>query len=177
MNFEEILEKTDTTLKSRQQAAVLFLKHPQFLKFCVMIIQKARPLSVKALFILEVLSRQNFEILIPFIPDLIRSGKYHSDSACRRCLAKIYGLALENNFSSSTLNLSPELKKEILELSFTWLVSEEKVAVKVFSMQNIYELRNEDSWVKEELKGILEKDIQKSTAGYRSRASKILRKL
>ena len=178
MTAKEILINTDATINKRKQAADLLLKSPKLLRDFIEIVVTAKDLSVKAAYVIEVLSRQNFEIISQYIPALIPSGKKQTDSSARRCLAKIYNLALNKHYdSNSNFCLSEDLKKEILELSFLWLGSKEKAALQVFSMQNIYDLKDEASWIKEELKGILEKDIMNSSAGYKSRASKILRKL
>ena len=173
MNAEIILVKTDASLEKRETAAQLLFESPSFLAETVTMITEPQDLSLKALMVIEVFSRKYFEKLKPFMADIIYAGKIYSDSSSRRCLAKLFGLGIKQDDDV----LSQELKKEILELSFLWLVSNEKAAVKVFSMQNIYDLRHEESWIEPELKGILEKDITTSSPGYRSRAAKILRKL
>ncbi|MGA8853023.1 MAG: hypothetical protein WB492_02485, partial [Christiangramia sp.] len=134
--------------------------------------------SLKCLMALEMLGRNNFQFLRPYSSQLILSGKLFSDSSSKRCLAKLYGLIIDEHLNKqSEFKLTRNLKQEILELNFNWLLSQEKVAVKVFSIQNIYDLRHEEDWIGEELKGILEKEILNSSAGYKSRATKILRKL
>ena len=179
MNTEDLLKKTDASLIRREQTANILLQNPLILKETIAIIRKKeKDLNLKALMAVEVLARNHFEVLHRFVPELVNSGKLYSDSSSRRCLAKIYMFSIESDLMhSSEFNLNSELKKQVLELSFLWLIDKEKTAVKVFSMQNIFQLRHEEPWVREELKGIIEKGLPKSSAGYRSRATKILRKL
>jgi len=179
MAAEKVLTRMDATLSNRESAADIILKEQAVLKQTItFIIQKEKDLCLKALMAIEVLARNNFHAIHIFIAELVHSGKLYSDSSSRRCLAKIYGFAIkEDSNEISKFRLNSEIKKEIIALSFLWLVSKEKTAVLVFSMQNLYELRQEEKWITNELQGILEKELPNSSAGYRSRGRKILRKL
>ncbi|SDR85343.1 hypothetical protein [Gramella sp. MAR_2010_147] len=179
MKIESILLNIDSTLATREAAAHFILKHPQYLPQTITIItEKKKDLSLKALMALEILSRNNFKNIQRYTPELVHSGKLYNDSASRRYLSKIYGKAiLACSDMKYNYNLTSVLKKEIIELSFLWLISKEETAVKVFSMQNLYDLRNEQPWISEELKAIIEKEFPVSSQGFKPRATKILRKL
>ena len=179
MRIESLLMNMDNSISSRSKIAGILAQDPEYLNECIeVIVWHNDDFSLKCLMAIEMLSRNNFQLLKPYSSQFILSGKLFSDSSSRRCLAKIYGLIIGDHRSkNSEFELTRNLKQELLELNFKWLLSEEKVAVKVFSMQNIYDLRYEEDWIGTELKGILEKEILKSSAGYKSRAIKILRKL
>ena len=179
MIIQDILNKTDATLNKRTLASQKLIESEELRKQAVELIKnKDKDFSLKALMVLEVLGRDHFKMLEPYIPSLIKYGKLYTDSSSRRCFSKIYNFAINSDKSSEThFNLSTQSKLEIIEQSFLWLVSIEKTAVKVFSMQNIFELREEVPWISDQLKGILEKDIVHSSAGFKSRGIKILRKL
>ena len=176
MTAESILKNTDTSLKQRQQAAQLLLNHPAQIESIINIITHPQEFSVIATMVTEVLSRKNIEKIEPYLPQLIQAGKLYNDASARRGLARIYGLAV-TRYNKDEIFISTKLKNTILELSFSWLISGEKTAEKVFSMQNIFDLRAEEDWIAPELRGILEKEIATESAGYKSRAKKILRKL
>jgi len=179
MKIQEILDRTNATLDKRTLASQKLIESEELRKQTLELIKTHdKDFSLKALMVLEVLGREHFEMLEPSIPFLIMYGKLYKDSSSRRCFSKIYNFAIKSDRSPEThFNLTRQSKSEIIEQSFLWLVSQEATAVKVFSMQNIFELREEESWISEQLKGILEKDMTRSSAGYNSRGIKILRKL
>ncbi len=179
MKIQEILNKTDATLIKRTMASQKLIESEELRKQAVELIKnRDTEYSLKALMVLEVFAREHFEYLKPYLPSLIIYGKEYNDSSSRRCLSKIYNFAINSaNKFESNFNLSNQSKSGIIEQSFLWLVSKEKTAVKVFCMQNLYELREEKHWISDQLKGILEKDMAQSSAGFKSRGIKILRKL
>lgn len=178
MTAESLLNNMDATLFKRVSVADKLSKNQNLLEDFIEIISNGEELSLKALMAVEVLGRNEFQKLRPYMPEIISSAKLYLNSSSRRCLAKIFSFAIKTTFKSQDkVLLTSDLKIEISELSFLWLISDEKTAVKVFSMQNLYELRHEAQWIKEELKGIIEKALPSSSAGYKSRAVKILRKL
>lgn len=179
MSIEKVLMETDFTLAKRKSAAQKILDNPDDLQETMDIItRKDKELFLKALMTLEVLSRDSFKTIQRYSCQLIYSGKLYDDSASRRNLSKIYGHAIRASINSeNNYNLTSALKKEIIDLSFLWLISKEETAVKVFSMQNLYDLRNEEPWISEDLKAIIEKEFPNSSQGFKPKATKILRKL
>lgn len=178
MTAEQILSNVDASLQKREKAAEILASSEGLRRQSLTIIKNKTDLSLKALMVFEILGRMDFKLIAPFIPALIKIAHDYTNSSSRRCLAKIFNFAInEHKNKNSTFQLNRTLRTNIIELSFLWLISEEKTAVKVFSMQNIYDLREDEPWIEAELMAILEKDLPGSSAGYKSRASKILRKL
>ena len=65
-----------------------------------------------------------------------------------------------------------------IEICFQFLQSStEPIAIKVFSMSVLYKLSQSVPEIKEELKVIIEDQLPYSSAGFRSRGSKVLKKL
>jgi len=60
---------------------------------------------------------------------------------------------------------------------FHWLITDQKVAVKAYSMYALYELGKFESWIYPELKAIISKDFPIHSAAYKSAAKKLLPKL
>jgi len=60
---------------------------------------------------------------------------------------------------------------------FDWFIANEKVAVKVFAMQCLFNLRDTQPWIESELKAQLENQFQNTSQAFQSRARHILKKL
>jgi len=179
MQTQEILSNLDSSLAKRKAAAGIILKNPSLLpEFISIIVRNEKDHALKALMALEILSREHFQVLQDYAPQLINAGEIYLDSSSRRYLSKIYGQAiLADAGNQSSFNLPSAIKKQIIELSFSWLISNEKTAVKVFSMQNLFDLRNVEPWISDELKAAILKEFPISSQGFKPRATKILRKL
>ncbi|MCH4822921.1 hypothetical protein ML462_07015 [Gramella lutea] len=178
MTAEQILTNVDASLQKREKAAEILASSEDLRRQSLSFIENRTDLSLNGLMVFEILGRMDFNLITPFISTLVQIAHHFTDSSSRRYLAKIFSFAISADKENvSQFHLSPTTKLKIIELSFLWLISEEKTAGKVFSMQNIYDLKDEESWIEIELKAILEKDLPGSSAGYKSRGSKILRKL
>ena len=73
--------------------------------------------------------------------------------------------------------LSEAHKLTMTECSFDWLITDQKVACQVRAMTCLYYLGTEFDWIHPELKQILEDNIHKGSAGYKSRAKKTLEQI
>ena len=78
---------------------------------------------------------------------------------------------------SKTIKLTEKQEIKIIETCLDWLIQEEKVAAKVYSMRTLYQLSKKHPWVNKELKTILSQDFFKHSAAYRAAAKEILKKL
>ena len=99
---EKILENTSLKLASRQHAAELVLTNnllPQTIEF----IKLPQELSMKAWMIIEIIGRDNVEILGEFIPDIVNNGKMYSDSSSKRCIMKIISFLVDSHFHRNSL--------------------------------------------------------------------------
>lgn len=177
IQVEKVLENTGVSLASRKQAANLIVTEeliPHIIKF----ISHPQELSGKAWMVLEIIGREHCELIAPFASKIISSCKLHECGSSKRYIMKIFNFLVEDFVSAeTTVCLHQTDIEEIIQLSFHFLLNNEKTAVKVFAMQNIYELSDHKTWIRSELKALLTKDFETSSAGYRSRASRILRKL
>ncbi|GGF36072.1 hypothetical protein [Echinicola rosea] len=71
-----------------------------------------------------------------------------------------------------------EFEGEVLDVTFRLLEDTgEPIAIRVFSMQVVYNLSERYPEIKPELKAIIESSMPYASAGFKSRASKILPKL
>ena len=175
--IEEILRKVDSSLYNRQKAASILLEEPEQIRAAVELLAiPENDLSIKALYTLEVLGRSHPEALFPYLSDLLRFATLYDDSSARRCFAKIFSF-FTNEKHIRHFSFDNHLKDDIVDICFSWLISEGKTAVKVFCMQCIFDLRKHKKWIPLELKALLEKDLPSANAGYKARGRLILRKL
>ena len=107
-------------------------------------------------------------------------SKVHLDSAVRP-VAKICEYLVIAYYSKEDNNIKNTLKplyqERIIETCFDWMITNQKVAVKVYSMSSLYLLGKDYDWVYPELVTILERDFNSSSAGFKSRAKQILKKM
>jgi ferritin-like protein len=78
---------------------------------------------------------------------------------------------------SKTIKLTENQETKIIETCLDWLIQDEKVAAKAYSMITLYNFGKKHSWINEELKAILLQDYFKHSAAYRAAAKEILEKL
>lgn len=74
-------------------------------------------------------------------------------------------------------HLTKKHKEKITEVCFDWMISEEKVTVKAYSMNSLYFLGTEFDWIHPELKTIIERDYSSQSAGFKARSRHILIKI
>ncbi len=63
----------------------------------------------------------------------------------------------------------PKHKETITECCFDWMITDQKVACKVYSMLALYFLGTEFDWIHPELKTIIEANIYEGSAAYKAR--------
>ena len=78
---------------------------------------------------------------------------------------------------SKTIKLTEIQETKIIETCLDWLIQDEKVASKAYSMRALYNFNKKHSWINEELKMILSQDYPNHSAAYKAAAKDILRKL
>jgi hypothetical protein len=57
------------------------------------------------------------------------------------------------------------------------MISDQKVAVKAYSMRSLYLLGSEFDWIHEELILILERDFASQSAGFKARARDLIKRM
>lgn len=176
------LTYVDSSRKNRLKYAHMVMNDlsllPKLLDVLFMIDDKV---SCRAAWVLEFVCGENLEVIIPFLDKFTENlGKVHLDSAVRpvakvcEYLVKAYYSKTDNNIKAA---LQPKFKEHIIEACFDWMISNQKVAVKAYSMNTLYLLGQDHSWIHPELKIILERDFNSNSAGFKARARHILKKI
>jgi len=137
--------------------------------------------SCKAAWVFEFVCADYIYAIVPYLDEFTSNiHKVHLDSAVRpvakvcEFLAKAY-YSKQNNTIKKTL--SAIHKDRIIETCFDWMINDEKIAVKAYSMSTLYLFGKDYKWVHPELVQILEQDYSSQSAGFQARAKHILKKI
>ncbi|WP_411894490.1 adenylosuccinate lyase [Winogradskyella sp. A2] len=138
-------------------------------------------ISTRAAWILEFACKENINLILPHLNYFVANlSKLQLDSAIRPC-AKIIEIIIELNYKKHDPRilkyLNTEHKEQIIAVSFDWMINDEKVAVKAYSMATLYYLGTEFDWIHEELKLILQRDYSHQSSGFKARAKYVLKML
>ncbi|WP_298345191.1 adenylosuccinate lyase [uncultured Algibacter sp.] len=162
--------------------AQMMQKHPELVPNLLDILFRVDDkISPRAAWVFEFMCSANINAVIPYL-DLFTKNmhKVHLDSAVRP-VAKIcelitmaYSNKEENKIKTA---LTKTHKERIIENCFDYMINDEKVAPKAYSMTTLFFLGKEYDWVYPELTRILEDDFSKQSAAFKARARHILKKI
>lgn len=135
--------------------------------------------SIKAAWILEwVCTHGKLDWIIPHLDVFTQNiSRVQFDSAIRPCakicehIATAYTSKKENEFQCA---LTAEHIDTIIETGFDWLITPQKIAVRVYTMTTLYLFGLQKDWVHSELKHIISSKIIKESAACKARGNKVL---
>lgn len=134
--------------------------------------------AIKAAWILELVCEQKLDLLIPQLDFFISNIKTLKNESAIRPASKICLFLGEAYTSKSTNAIQKNLTKtqieQIIETGFDWLISNHKVATKAYTMQTLYLFGENQDWVHQELKLIIQQNIMKESAAYKARGKMTL---
>ncbi|WP_341217113.1 adenylosuccinate lyase [uncultured Wocania sp.] len=138
-------------------------------------------ISPRAAWVFEFMCNADIETIIPYL-DMFTENmhKVHLDSAVRpvakicEFLAKAYTSKANNKIKNT---LTETHKECIIEVCFDYMINDEKIAPKAYSMNTLFLLGKDYDWVHPELALILERDFQIQSSGFKARARHILKKI
>ena len=151
---------------------------PKLLDILFRVNDKASP---RAAWVFEFMCNQNIKHIIPFIETFtLNIHKVHIDSAVRP-VAKVCELIAKSYVSKTDTKIKEALtsvqKERIIETCFDYMITEQKVAPKAYSMTTLFMFGKEYDWVYPELTIILERDFAMQSAAFKARARQILKKI
>jgi len=170
----EDLNYVDSSRENRTKYANLVVNDlklfPYLINIMFMVDDK---ISCKAAWVFEYVCSKDIHVIIPYLDQFTSNLKeVHLDSAVRPIAKVCEILATETE-----LNLKYIYKERIIEACFDWMISEQKVAVKAYSMNALFLLGKDIDWVRPELKEILERDFSTQSAAFKARARHLLKKI
>ncbi|MBV7267637.1 adenylosuccinate lyase [Winogradskyella luteola] len=138
-------------------------------------------ISCRAAWVFEFMCGENLEEIIPHLDTFTQNvSKVHLDSAVRP-MAKVCEYLIKANYSKADHKIKHHLtdihRERIVEACFDWMINDEKIAPKAYSMNSLYLLGSEYDWIHPELAMILERDFSMQSSGFKARARHILKKI
>lgn len=176
------LDYVNHSRENRKKYALMVINNPELLpKVLDILFNVDDKVSARAAWLLEFVAREDLNAILPYL-DRITSEmhKVHLDSAVRP-IAKVCEYIVEAYFHKKPHPVKDVLttthKERIIELSFDYLITDQKIAPQAYSMNTLFLLGKEFDWVHPELILILERGYPTGSAGYKARSRQLLAKL
>ncbi|TXG39353.1 adenylosuccinate lyase [Seonamhaeicola maritimus] len=185
MTTEQLYNELNYVNHSREKRtyyANLVIGNPDLISKLLEILFKVNDkISARAAWVFEFMCTDNIETIIPHLDKFTEQmHKVHLDSAVRpvakvcELIAKAYTSKTENKIKEV---LTPIHKERIIEACFDYMINDEKVAPKAYSMSTLFIFGKEYDWIYPELITILERDFSEQSAAFKARARQILKKI
>jgi hypothetical protein len=127
----------------------------------------------KAVWIVEMLTEHYPIALVPFINKICETmAHYKHESAIRGMSRVAYFLS-----TSKIISLTKTQKEKLIEVCLDWLIGNAKVAPKAYAMYALCHYAEQEDWIKEELRNIIDKDYLSQSAGYKAAAREVLKQI
>ncbi|SNR15488.1 adenylosuccinate lyase [Tenacibaculum jejuense] len=165
---------------NRNKAANIVLEQPELIEFLVDLTFKTdEKISIKAAWILEwICTHHGINYLIPYIDTF--TTNIHSlrfDGVLRTCAKNCEHLAIafdEKNHNKTKETLTDSHIDAIIETGFDWLISNQKIAVKAYTMNTLFLFGKYKDWVHSELEHIIRTKVIHESKGCEARGKKVL---
>lgn len=168
--------------EERFKAAALLQEHPESIPMLLdMIIADDKEYGLRGGWALDLALQKDLYLILPSLDKFCDGLLKLTDESAIRSFAKISEALLVAYFQKSDERVISRLNsghmETMTEACFDWLIGEHKVAAKAFAMTSLYELGKKFEWIHPELKIILHRGYEDGSAGFKSRARKVLDKL
>jgi hypothetical protein len=176
------LDYVNHSRENRRKYAKLVINNPILLPQVMDILFKVNDkVSCRAGWLLEFVAREDLNAILPHLDRFTSEmPTVHFDSAVRP-VAKICEYLVEAYYAKINNKtkefLTPTHKERIVALSFDYMITDQKIAAKAYSMNSLFLLGTDYAWIHPELIMILERDFHSGSAGFKARARCLLKKL
>ncbi len=170
MNSLEELLLFEMGRRNTDMVANIILQRPElFSELMDHFLRGDEPVNRRAAWVVDIVSEQRPDLLTPYLdPIAIAMQDFQHDALKRHALRILARSPLPGH----------ELLGEVINLCFEWLTSPEiPAAPKVFCMELLYRISENEPDLKKELADSIEWRIQEETPGVKNRGTKMLRKL
>lgn len=172
--FYTQIEKSTAHRASRDSNKDFILENPYFLPDLMQIALLLKDKNHhKAWWILELIFEENLSFITPYINSFCDIISELKDDSAKRPVSKI--CLFLSNPKKYTLTEKQEIK--IIETCLDWLIRDEKVAVKAYSIRALYNFGNKYDWIHPELLQIVQQDYANHSAAYKAVAREVLKKI
>ncbi|WP_405224501.1 adenylosuccinate lyase [Dokdonia sp. Asnod1-B02] len=181
MTLSELYNELAYVNHSREKRAYyaqLILNEPSLMELVLEIlfmVDDAR--SPKTGWIAEFATKEDITIILPHLE--LFTTKMHTvyQDAALRPVSKICEELAISYYKMKNLQTRASLTKiqreRMVTAAFDWLITDQKVAVKAYSMTSLYYLGTEFNWIHEDLQRIMEENYMTSSAAYKARCKHI----
>ncbi len=131
-------------------------------------LKNEEPVSRRAAWVADVVTERQPDLLNPFIEEIVTHLRTFTHDGMKRESLKmlIHSPLPEQNLG------------QLITICFDWLTSgKESVAVKMFSMEILYRISQQEPEVKKELADSIEWRMQEEAPGFRAHGKKLLKRL
>ncbi len=131
-------------------------------------LRNEEPVSRRAAWVLDLVSEKIPSLLVPYLSDMIEIlPQFKHDGLKRHTLRMLSRYPFPSEHLGTLMNLC-----------FEWLISaNESVATKMYCMDILYQISDQEPDLKKELADSIEWRMQEETPGFRNKAEKMLQKL
>jgi len=186
-DVKNLLESMGPALRSnRQRIASDIIQNPDLFPYLLKVVFETNyKLHYKAAWTLELILEKDIHQIIPHFSFFSKNIHKLKHESAIRPIAKICKWIAEAYVKKRNLPIRSRLQRneieKIVETGFDWMITNTKVAAKVYTMNTLYyfgSLSIENfEWIHKELKNIILQDSSKETAAYKAHAKKILKLL
>ena len=174
--FTSVLENDKERLKYRDELVLATLNNPQYIGVLLTNMEVVN--DENATFssrTLELACKEKLGLIIPYLDKFCELLPKVKQGAVVRACAKICELLIVNYFNNHPAVLKENHLEKIIEAGFDWMITDQKTAVKAYTMQTLYLLGTKYDWIHPELVLNIEKDIPTATIGYVNRGRKVIK--
>ena len=172
--FYKLIEESTAHRLNREFIRDYVIQNPDKLKLLMEIgLNENDKIHIKACWSLELILELKLELILPFLDDFISKIPFYKNDSAIRPASKICMFLSK----SKTIKLAEVQEIKIIETCLDWLIQDEKVATKAYSMRALHQFGKKYPWINDELKTILSQDYPNHSAAYKAAAKDILRKL
>ena len=181
MNLTDLYNELDDVNHSRDKRkhfAQYVLSEPKLMKHILEILFMVDdPKSPKAGWIAEFVAKENITIMLPHLEFFTSKMQTVHQDAALRPVSKICEQLNISYYKAKNPKtravLTTNHRERMVTAAFDWMITDQKVAVKAYSMTSLYYLGTEFNWIHEDLLRIMEENYIKSSAAYKSRCRHI----
>lgn len=172
------IENSSAYRKDREQNRNLALRNPGYYNEIIQVsLDPDDKNHHKAYWILELICEKKLKTFLPYVDSFLEIiPKLKNDSAIRPA-SKICLFLAKSNHRANGISLSQLQETQIIEACLDWLIRDEKVAAKAYSIKALFVLGKKYDWIHDELKNILQQDYSNHSAAYKAVARNTLKKI
>lgn len=177
MTLRELYHELNYVNHSREKRgyyAALIIDQPELMPLVLDILFMVDDtLSNRAGWLVEFVTKKDIALLFPHL-DIFTSnmGSVYQDSALRP-VAKICEYLTLSFYKEKNPQTRKQLtvlhRERMIEAGFDWMITDQKVAVKAYTMTSLFYLGTETDWVHPELERIMEEEYATGSAAFKAR--------